>query len=97
MLTGLACAVAFRARFYNIGAEGQLYLGALAAVASGGLLDGTGFDLPIPVLFGGMMLAAALAGCSLAPTYERPDAPVDAAYPTGPAYKADGSQAAQGI
>ena len=25
MLTGLACAVAFRARFYNIGAEGQLY------------------------------------------------------------------------
>ena len=26
MLTGLACAVAFRARFYNIGAEGQLYL-----------------------------------------------------------------------
>ncbi|KAG0744080.1 hypothetical protein G6F24_016137 [Rhizopus arrhizus] len=42
-------------------------------------------------------LAAALAGCSLAPTYERPDAPVDAAYPTGPAYKADGSQAAQGM
>jgi simple sugar transport system permease protein len=27
MLTGLAAAVAFRARFYNIGAEGQLYLG----------------------------------------------------------------------
>ena len=39
MLTGLACAVAFRARFYNIGAEGQLYLGALAAVAIGGLHD----------------------------------------------------------
>jgi multidrug efflux system outer membrane protein len=33
-------------------------------------------------------LAAALAGCSLAPTYERPDAPVDAAYPTGPSYQA---------
>lgn len=31
-------------------------------------------------------LAVALAGCSLAPTYERPVAPVDAAYPTGPAY-----------
>ncbi|WP_308024105.1 AdeC/AdeK/OprM family multidrug efflux complex outer membrane factor [Achromobacter insolitus] len=33
-------------------------------------------------------LAAALAGCSLAPTYERPDAPIDAAYPTGPSYQA---------
>ena len=61
MLTGLACAVAFRARFYNIGAEGQLYLGALAAVAVGGLHDGAGFDLPVPMLFAGMMLAAALA------------------------------------
>ena len=30
-------------------------------------------------------LAAALAGCSLAPTYERPDAPVSAAYPAGAA------------
>jgi ABC-type uncharacterized transport system permease subunit len=36
ILTGLAAAVAFRAHFYNIGAEGQLYLGALAAVAIGG-------------------------------------------------------------
>ncbi|MFN9772821.1 MAG: ABC transporter permease, partial [Burkholderiales bacterium] len=33
MLTGLAAAVAFRARFWNIGAEGQLYLGALAGLA----------------------------------------------------------------
>ena len=40
MLTGMATAVAFRARFFNIGAEGQLYLGALAAVAVGGLHDG---------------------------------------------------------
>lgn len=65
MLTGLACAVAFRARFYNIGAEGQLYLGALAAVMVGGMHGGEGFDLPLPVLFGGMMLAAALAGALL--------------------------------
>lgn len=36
-----------------------------------------------------LSLAAALAGCSLAPTYERPDAPVSSAYPAGPAYKAD--------
>ena len=36
MLTGLAAAVAFRARLWNIGAEGQFYLGAItvAAVAS---------------------------------------------------------------
>ena len=41
ILTGLAAAVAFRARLYNIGAEGQLYAGALAAVAVGsGAVDG---------------------------------------------------------
>ncbi len=57
-LTGLAAAIAFRARFYNIGAEGQLYCGALAAT-----LVGTGWiDLPsgwmIPMLF----VVGALAG-----------------------------------
>ncbi len=36
ILTGLAAAVAFKARLYNIGAEGQLYMGALAAVLVGG-------------------------------------------------------------
>ena len=36
IFTGLAAAVAFRARLWNIGAEGQLYAGALAAVAVGG-------------------------------------------------------------
>ena len=35
MLTGLAATVAFKARLFNIGAEGQLYVGALAAVAVG--------------------------------------------------------------
>ncbi|MGI9485035.1 MAG: ABC transporter permease, partial [Geminicoccaceae bacterium] len=35
IFTGLAAAVAFRARFYNIGAEGQLYAGALAATFFG--------------------------------------------------------------
>jgi simple sugar transport system permease protein len=57
--------VAFRARLFNIGAEGQLYVGALAAVAVGGLHGGTGFDLPSPLLFGLMLLAAALAGALL--------------------------------
>ncbi|MEG0821564.1 MAG: ABC transporter permease [Burkholderiaceae bacterium] len=62
ILTGLAVAVAFRARFYNIGAEGQFYVGALAAVAVGGLHGGTGFEAPPWVLFVTMMLAAMIAG-----------------------------------
>ncbi|AOB27091.1 MULTISPECIES: AdeC/AdeK/OprM family multidrug efflux complex outer membrane factor [Bordetella] len=41
-----------------------------------------------------LAVATALAGCSLAPTYERPQAPVDAAYPSGPAYGAPGQPAA---
>jgi simple sugar transport system permease protein len=65
MLTGLAAAVAFKARLFNIGAEGQLYVGALAAVAVGGLHGGTGFDLPPALLFVLMMLAAAMAGALL--------------------------------
>jgi simple sugar transport system permease protein len=65
MLTGLAATVAFKARLFNIGAEGQLYVGALAAVAVGGLHGGTGFALPPVVLFVLMMLAAALAGALL--------------------------------
>jgi len=62
ILTGLAAAVAFRARLFNIGAEGQLYAGALAAVAVGGLHGGTGFELSPWLLQPLMLLAAALAG-----------------------------------
>jgi ABC-type uncharacterized transport system permease subunit len=65
MLTGLAATVAFKARLFNIGAEGQLYVGALAAVAVGGLHGGTGFDAPPALLFVLMMLAASLAGALL--------------------------------
>jgi general nucleoside transport system permease protein len=65
IFTGLAAAVAFRARLYNIGAEGQLYLGALAAVAVGGLHDGSGFSLSPWLLMPLMMLAAAAAGAAL--------------------------------
>lgn len=36
-----------------------------------------------------MTLATALAGCSMAPTYERPQSPVSAVYPSGPAYAQD--------
>ena len=65
ILTGLAAAVAFRAHLYNIGAEGQLYAGALAAVAVGGLHGGTGFELPTALLFVLMIAAAMLAGALL--------------------------------
>lgn len=34
----------------------------------------------------GLALVCALAGCALAPEYERPAAPVGSAYPSGPAY-----------
>src|SRR5262245_27241987 len=65
ILTGLAVALAFRARLYNNGAEGQLYAGALAAVAVGGLHGGEGFALAPWILFPLMLLAAALAGALL--------------------------------
>jgi len=61
ILTGLAAAVAFRAHFYNIGAEGQLYVGALAAVAVGG----GAIAAPTVVLFPLMIAAGMLAGALL--------------------------------
>lgn len=65
ILTGLSAAVAFRARLYNIGAEGQLYAGAMAAVAVGGLHGGSGFEAPAWLLFALMMAAAMVAGALL--------------------------------
>jgi simple sugar transport system permease protein len=61
ILTGLACALAFRMRLWNIGAEGQFLLGAwgASAVVLAPLLPaGTPAIVVIPV----MMLAGALAG-----------------------------------
>ncbi|MGO4155804.1 ABC transporter permease [Cupriavidus sp. YAF13] len=69
ILTGLSVAVAFRARLFNIGAEGQLYLGALAAVAVGGQVDGAvapwAQQLPMGLLFVLMVVAGMLAGAML--------------------------------
>ncbi|MET0507304.1 MAG: ABC transporter permease [Burkholderiaceae bacterium] len=65
ILTGLAAAVAFRARLYNIGAEGQLYLGALAAVAVGGLHGGDGLGWSAVLLMPAALLAAMAAGGAL--------------------------------
>jgi ABC-type uncharacterized transport system permease subunit len=51
MLTGLAAATAFRARVWNIGAEGQLYLGAIAvAAASAHVLAGLPAPIKVPLL-----------------------------------------------
>ena len=61
ILTGLAAAVAFRAKLWNIGGEGQLYVGAIAAVAVGsGLLQ-----LPSWLLIPIVMLCGAMAGAAL--------------------------------
>ena len=58
IFTGLAAAIAFRARLWNIGAEGQLYLGALAAVSVG-----TGvFDLPAYMLIPLILFSGCFAG-----------------------------------
>src|SRR5690349_9193120 len=40
--TGLAAAAAFRMRLYNIGGEGQLYVGAITAAAAGLYFGGPG-------------------------------------------------------
>ncbi len=56
-LTGLAVAVAFRAKFWNIGAEGQFLFGAMAAV-----FIGTQEGLPAWTLVPLMILAGFVAG-----------------------------------
>ena len=58
IFTGLSVAIAFHAGLFNIGAEGQLTLGALAAAAVGAVWPGLLWPLA-PVLAG---LAAVLAG-----------------------------------
>lgn len=57
IFTGLAVAVAFRARLWNIGAEAQLYAGALITVLLGAHPPFGG-----PAMMALMALAAALAG-----------------------------------
>jgi general nucleoside transport system permease protein len=61
MLTGLAAAVAFRAKLWNIGAEGQLYAGALVAV----LLGSGPLELPAWALLPVVLVGGALAGSVL--------------------------------
>jgi simple sugar transport system permease protein len=75
LLTGLAAAVAFRARFWNIGAEGQLYCGALAATYFGTGLITLPPLMMIPFLFTVGALAGGLA--LLLPVYLKSKLKVD--------------------
>jgi len=60
MLTGLACIVAFRMKLWNIGADGQMFLGAWAATAVAiFLLPKT---TPRPLMLLVMAIAGVLAG-----------------------------------
>lgn len=60
IFTGLAVAVAFRAKLWNIGAEAQLYAGALMAVLLGTGALGWPSGLLLPAMAGAAMLAGAL-------------------------------------
>ncbi len=60
IFTGLAVAVAFRARLWNIGAEAQLYAGALMTVVLGTGALSWGAAALLPVLALAAMLAGAL-------------------------------------
>jgi general nucleoside transport system permease protein len=60
IFTGLAVAYGFRANLFNIGAEGQLFMGALAAAYFGLLLGGwpTWASLPAIIVLGALAGAA---------------------------------------
>ena len=58
LFTGLCAAFAFRMRTFNIGGEGQLYMGAVGASAIGLVLG----DWPRPLLIVAMVVGGALAG-----------------------------------
>jgi general nucleoside transport system permease protein len=59
ILTGLAALVSFRVKLWNIGAEGQLYIGAVLAA---GVALWLGETLPMPLNVVAMLVAGALGG-----------------------------------
>jgi ABC-type uncharacterized transport system permease subunit len=59
LLTGLAAVIAFRAKIWNIGAEGQLLVGAVAAAGLGVLLP-EGTNPPVAIV--AMIVAGVAAG-----------------------------------
>ncbi|MBL4645979.1 MAG: ABC transporter permease, partial [Rhizobiales bacterium] len=60
IFTGLAIAVAFRAKLWNIGAEAQLYAGAVMVVLLGTGAKSAPPIIMIPIIIAGAMLAGAL-------------------------------------
>lgn len=62
MFTGLAVGYGFRAGLFNIGAEGQLFMGGLAAASLGVFLVGQPWAIVVPTL----IVASALAGAAWA-------------------------------
>ncbi|MBI3741954.1 MAG: ABC transporter permease [Chloroflexi bacterium] len=64
ILTGLACLIAFRARLWNIGAEGQFYLGAFGAtlIVQQVLGKDTSPWIFIPTMIGAGIAMGALCG-----------------------------------
>ncbi|MGI3167915.1 ABC transporter permease [Pseudooceanicola sp. C21-150M6] len=63
ILTGLAAAVAFRARLWNIGGEGQFYLGAIAVAGFGMMPMVAAMPAPLAILTS--LIAGAVAGMLL--------------------------------
>ncbi len=61
ILTGLATVVAFRAQIWNIGQEGQLYAGAMAAYLGSLILAG----LPSVILIAGIVIFGVVGGALL--------------------------------
>ena len=62
VLTGLACALGARAGIFNVGGEGQLYLGAIVSAYIGILLSGCSAWLAIPAAaLGAMAVGGAYA------------------------------------
>jgi ABC-type uncharacterized transport system permease subunit len=60
IFTGLATAIAFRARLWNIGAEGQVFAGAMFAYWWQNALPGTSPFLQLPIVIGAAMAGGAL-------------------------------------
>lgn len=59
LFTGTAVAIAFRAGYWNIGVEGQLLMGAVAAAGIGQLVEGWPSILVLPLMIAGGALAGA--------------------------------------
>lgn len=60
IFTGLATAIAFRARLWNIGAEGQVFAGAMFAYWCQSALPGVSAWIQLPVVIGAAMIGGAL-------------------------------------